>query len=114
MQRHHHERVDVEAQRGERRAERETEGAAERAGAAILQRLHVIVEWCGIDERCDERIDVPGRAAAWTPGHRSREAAAGARLAHAGEAAGADGTEPARRRTAARGASLDEQCIPHP
>jgi hypothetical protein len=114
VQRHGHERIDLGTQRRERAGEQQPERAAERAGPAILQRVHVVIERCRIGVRRDERVHAPGRPAPRAARDGQSEAAGATGVAHAREVARAHGAEPARRWACARRARLDEQCAPHP
>ncbi len=59
MQRHRDERIDASARSGKMRREQQRESAAQRALAAVLQRVQVVVERRRIRERRDDGVDVP-------------------------------------------------------
>ena len=114
MQRHGHERVDVGARRRQRRREQQAERAAERPRAAVLERMHVVLERRRIVKRRDHGRDGPTGAPQRAARNGRREPAAHARAAYARELVRADGAKAPARGPAAGGAAFDEQCVPHP
>jgi len=111
VQRHGHERVDVAATRRQRRREQQRERAAERAHAAVFQRVHVVLERRPIVKRRDHGRDGPTGPLQRAARGGRREPAARARAAHAREHLRAHGTEALARGPAAGGAAFDEQPI---
>jgi hypothetical protein len=97
MERHREQRFLAGEGRAQRFGEQQTEGAAERAPAMVLEGLHVIVERRNVVERRHDGVDVPRRPPPRATRDGPREAAAAAGRNNAWPLGDADGTEAVAR-----------------